>query len=169
MNTLLEQFKSGNLEQFDEFYNSTKKSVYFAIYLIIKDEMMTEDLMQETYVEFLENVKRIPKNANVEGFLVTSAKNKAINYYNRHKREVEFSSSLVTYSYSNDKVLDTGLLKLVKDTLEEKECEVFLLHVLGEYTFQEISKMLDIPIGTLTWTYQESRKKLEAVLKKGER
>ena len=75
----------------------------------------------------------------------------------------------MTYSYSNDKILDTGLLKVVKDTLEEKECEVFLLHVLGEYTFQEISKMLDIPIGTLTWTYQESRKKLEAVLKKGER
>lgn len=169
MNTLLEQFKSGNLEQFDEFYNSTKKSVYFAIYLIIKDEMMTEDLMQETYVEFLENVKRIPKNANVEGFLVTSAKNKAINYYNRHKREVEFSSSLVTYSYSSDKLMDTGLLKIVKDTLEEKECQIFLLHVLGEYTFQEISNMLGIPLGTLTWTYQECRKKLEAVLKKGER
>ena len=169
MNTLLEEFKSGNLEHFDEFYNSTKKSVYYAIYLIIKDEMMTEDLMQETYVQFLEQIKKVPKDANMEGFLVTSAKNRAINYFNRHKREVEFSSSLVTYSYSNDKLLDTGLLKIVKDTLEEKECEVFLLHVLGEYTFQEISNMLGIPIGTLTWTYQESRKKLEAVLKKGER
>lgn len=169
MNTLLEEFKTGNLEHFDEFYNSTKKSVYFAIYLIIKDEMMTEDLMQETYVHFLENVKKIPKDSNMEGFLVTSAKNRAINYFNRHKREVEFSSSLVTYSYSSDKLLDTGLLKLVKQTLDEKECEIFLLHVLGEYTFQEISKMLDIPIGTLTWTYQESRKKLESVLKKGER
>ncbi len=127
MNTLLEEFKAGNLEHFDEFYNSTKKSVYFAIYLIIKDEMMTEDLMQETYVQFLETVNKIPKNANIEGFLVTSAKNRAINYFNRHKREVEFSSSLVTYSYSNDKILDTGLLKVVKDTLEEKECEVFFL------------------------------------------
>ena len=156
MNTLLEEFKTGNLEHFDEFYNSTKKSVYFAIYLIIKDEMMTEDLMQETYVQFLENVKKIPKDSNMEGFLVTSANNRAINYFNRHKREVEFSSSLVTYSYSSDKLLDTGLLKLVKQTLDEKECEIFLLHVLGEYTFQEISKMLDIPIGTLTWTYQRN-------------
>lgn len=169
MNTLLEQFKSGDLTNFEEFYNSTKKSVYFAIYLIVRDEMASEDLMQDTYVEFLENVKRIPKNSNMEGFLVTSAKNKAINYFNRHKREIEFSNSLVTTSYSSDKLLDTGLLKLVKETLDEKECNVFLLHVLGEYTFQEISRMLDMPIGTLTWMYQESRKKLEDALKKGER
>ena len=133
MNTLLEEFKTGNLEHFDEFYNSTKKSVYFAIYLIIKDEMMTEDLMQETYVQFLENIKKIPKDSNIEGFLVTSAKNRAINYFNRHKREVEFSSSLVTYSYSSDKLLDTGLLKLVKQTLDEKECEIFLLHESGGF------------------------------------
>lgn len=169
MNLLLEQFKSGDLTSFDEFYNSTKKNVYFAIYLIVKDEMTTEDLMQETYVDFLDNIKKIPSNSNIEGFLVTSAKNKAINYYNRHKREQEFSESLTTLSYSKDKLLDTGLLKVIKETLDEKEYDVFLLKVLGEYTFQEISEMKNIPLGTLTWMYQEARKKLEDKLKKGEK
>ena len=120
MNLLLEQFKSGDLTSFDEFYNSTKKNVYFAIYLIVKDEMTTEDLMQETYVDFLDNIKKIPSNSNIEGFLVTSAKNKAINYYNRHKREQEFSESLTTLSYSKDKLLDTGLLKVIKEMRKEE-------------------------------------------------
>ena len=34
-----------------------------------------------------------------------------------------------------------------------------------ENSFKEISKFLDIPVGTLTWSYQEARKKLINKLK----
>jgi DNA-directed RNA polymerase specialized sigma24 family protein len=40
--------------------------------------------------------------------------------------------------------------------------------VVGEYSFKEIAKLKNIPLGTATWLYQEARKKLETKFK-GER
>ena len=41
---------------------------------------------------------------------------------------------------------------------------VFTLKVLGDYTFKEISKLKDIPIGTLTWLYSQAKEKLQLKL-----
>ena len=158
--SLLERLKADDLTAFDEIYSTTNKNVYYTIYLIVKSRETAEDLMQETYLSFLDYAKKLKKDEEITPFLVSSAKNKAINYYNRHRMEQEYAQMLRTYSYDTDKWLDTGLLDKIKGILSEKECEVFLLHVLGEYSFKEISKITGIPIGTLTWSYSESRKKL---------
>lgn len=163
MNLLL-GLKNGDMSCFDAIYASSKKPVFYSIYLVVKSKDIAEDLMQEVYVDLLEKKHKISDSVDIVAYLVTSAKNKAINYYNRHKREVEYASRLQDYSYTNDTSLDVGLLDLVKKTLNPKECEVFLLKVLGEYSFKEISKMTKTPIGTLTWQYQECRKKLQKVL-----
>lgn len=147
---------------FDEIYEGSRKSVFYAIYLVVKSVELSEDLMQETYVDFLEKKIDKPLEESI-ALLVTMAKNKAINYYNRHKKEEEFINSLTSYSYYEDSVLDTGLLDRIKENLDDGEYELFLLRVLGEYSFKEISKLKKIPVGTLTWKYQESRKKLQKV------
>lgn len=167
MSNWLLRLQNKDLSAFDEIYAESKKSVYYAIYLIVKDPDTAEDLMQETYMDFLQYSPRLKLDTDVTAFLVTSSKNKAINYYNRHKKEQEFLSTLHNYSYAHDKLLDTGLLDVIRKNLDEKECEIFLLHVLGEYTFSEISKMKNIPVGTLTWMYQQARKKLQTILSKG--
>lgn len=160
----LNRLNNNDLTAFDEIYLESKKSVFYAIYLITKSVEDTEDLMQETYLDFLSYYKRLKPDTDVVAFLVTSAKNKALNFYNRNKRRDEFVSKLKSYSYSDDKYFDTGLLATIKNNLSENEYNVFLLHVLGEYSFKEISNITKISIGTLTWMYQEIRKKLKIVL-----
>lgn len=74
---------------------------------------------------------------------------------------MQYINSLTDDSYDIDVGLDSGLLDKIKSLLSDKEYEIFILHVLGEYTFKEISEIKKMPIGTLTWIYQEARKKLE--------
>lgn len=158
---LLRQLKQENLDSFDELYLLTKKGVYFAIYTIIKDEEVVKDLMQETYIEFLNHKTKLKDDVDVYAFLVQIAKNKTINYWNKRKYESEFvSNNYKDSSYSRMETIDTGLLKIIQSTLNENEYMVFTLKVLGEYSFKEISKIKKIPIGTCTWLYQEARKKL---------
>lgn len=150
-NKWLERLKNNDLTAFDEIYLESKKSVFYVIYLITKSVEDTEDLMQETYLDFLSYYKKLKPDTDIIAFLVTSGKNKALNFYNRNKRKDDYISKLKNYSYSNDKYFDTGLLKTIQDNLSEKEFEVFTLHTLGEYSFKEMSKILNMPIGTLTW------------------
>ena len=44
--------------------------------------------------------------------------------------------------------------------LKPAEREVIHLKIVGEMTFEEISKMLGQPMGTVTWRYREAIKKL---------
>ena len=43
-----------NYAHFDEFYNATKKNVFFSIAAVVKDRSTIDDLMQDTYIKFLD-------------------------------------------------------------------------------------------------------------------
>jgi RNA polymerase sigma-70 factor (ECF subfamily) len=57
-------------------------------------------------------------------------------------------------------VLSDLSLRQALDTLKPKEQEVVHLKIMGELTFQEIADILKIPLGTVTWRYQNAIKKL---------
>lgn len=48
----------------------------------------------------------------------------------------------------------------IRKLLSEKEYKILILHVLEEYTHKEIAKELRIPIGTVTWSYNNALKKI---------
>ena len=158
------RLKNNDMTSFDEIYEIARKSVYFTIALIVKDNLASEDIMQEVFIDLLMNKSKSKEDDNLGALLTTSAKNKAINYYNRHKRETQYINTLQDESYDQEIGLDSGLLDKIRNILSKKEYEVFILHILGEYSFKEISEIKKIPLGTLTWTYQEARKKLEIEL-----
>ena len=160
---LIKNFKSDPEKYFDEVYNLSNKSIYYAAYSVLKDNDTSLDIMQETYLQILKDVNKIPNDVELTAYLVTIAKNKSINYYNRHKKELELMDNYKDYSYSKISS-DNGLMDLIKETLNEREYKIFTLKVIGGYTFKEISKLLKTPIGTTTWMYQEARKKLESKL-----
>lgn len=161
---LLQEFKSKDHTHFNDFYEETKKAVFYSIYVIVRSPEISEDIMQETYIALLEHTPSVREDSEILPWLIKTAKNKAINYYQRNKLNQQYMALLQNYSYSNDRYIDTGLLKKIKGALSDEEFDIFVMHVLGEYTFKEISTIKNIPIGTATWSYQESRKKLQSLL-----
>lgn len=51
-------------------------------------------------------------------------------------------------------------LRQALDALKPKEREVVHLKIMGEMTFQEIADVLKVPLGTVTWRYQNAIQKL---------
>ncbi len=51
-------------------------------------------------------------------------------------------------------------LRQALDSLKPGEREVVHLKIMGEMTFQEIADILKIPLGTVTWRYQNAIRKL---------
>lgn len=60
---------------------------------------------------------------------------------------------------------DSGILHRAKLLISEKEFEIVILHVINGYTHKEISKLINKPIGTVTWAYNNAIKKLQKGLK----
>jgi len=91
----VKEFKVNNYIHFNEFYELTKKNVYFTAYSILKDSDLSNDIMQETYMTFLEKIDDYKNGKNVYAYLSMIARNKSINLYNKDKKII-----------SNDEIIE---------------------------------------------------------------
>lgn len=82
---IIEEFRVGNYDSFDEFYHQTNKQLYVLYMILIRNRQSSEDLLQETYMRFLNHIDKYKKNTNYFNFLVTIARNLAINEYHNKK------------------------------------------------------------------------------------
>ena len=116
---IIEEFRVGNYDSFDEFYHQTNKQLYVFIYDIIRNRQSSEDLLQETYMRFLNHIDKYKKNTNYFNFLVTIARNLAINEYHKQKRMVYDEEYI--YSVKEESPTDVPDLFYLLDYLNEKE------------------------------------------------
>lgn len=160
---LVKILKSGDMSVFDDIYYSTKDNVYYMILSIIKDASLSEDIMQETYLKALEKIHSYKPKNSFNSWIVTIARNLAINEYNRRKRELKIDPNeneiiFGTTESSSEKEL---IVKEMMEYLKEDEREIVIMHIIGDMKYREIAEVLGIPIGTVSWKYSEAVKKLK--------
>ncbi len=158
----LQRLLDGDMSAFDSFYNSTKRSIFYNIFALLKDTSLSEDVLQETYLKFLENLPNLKQEKNVLGFLFVTSRNLALDVIKKRKREVEFSpleyERLSEEDNSNEHL---DVIEKAKSLLKDKEFEIVILHVVNGLTHQEIAKLKHRPLGTITWAYNNAIKKLK--------
>lgn len=161
MEQIIVELKQKNYASFDEFYNLTKNQVFYAIVAIIKDRMLAEDLLQDTYLKFLEKIDQYQLGSNVYAYLSQIGRNLAINLYNRRKKEFHNDEIIEQIpAQEESKTDDEEIFKLL-DYLDIKEREMVVLHVINDLTFREISEITKKPLGTVLWIYNKAIKKLK--------
>lgn len=156
---IIKEMKGNDYRSFDEFYSMTSKLVYYVIAGIIKNKQTIEDLMQDTYLKFIQNINNVNPNQNPNSYLAQIAKNLAINEFNKSKRVIvddAYFTNLKDHHTDGGRGIDLGII----DYLIGIEKEVVILKLIGELKFREIAVMLDKPIGTIQWVYNNAIKRL---------
>lgn len=105
-------------------------------------------------------VSKITVNTIIDDFR-KNKKNSPINYVEEYTDNSSFSD--VNEALSKFSVNE--ILHLIEQ-LDETEKKVFNLHCIDEYSHEEISNMLGIPVGTSKWFLNQARKKLQQMIKK---
>ena len=160
---IINELRVANYAHFDEFYNSTKKNVFFSIAAIVKDNSTIDDLMQDTYIKFLENISKYQSKTSINAYLSTIAHNIAINYYNREKRLVH-DEEVIDYISDDTKKKNNyeeiEALELLK-SLDPVSKEIVVLHTINDLKFKEIANIVNKPLGTVLWIYNKALKELK--------
>lgn len=158
---LLVQLQNDKMEYFDEFYNLTKNKVFYMAYSILQDYHLSEDILQDTYVKFLKHKNKVKVDGNILSYLLEISKNLSLNYVNKHKKVVNIDNIIFKYEEQYQEEFEE--LKLVKDMkkiLNENEFQIVILKIINELTNNEIAQLLNKPLGTVLWTYNNAIKKL---------
>lgn len=148
---------------FHQFYDLTKKKIFYNIFAIIKDYQLSEDILQETYITFLEKINTINTNKSVLGFLYKISRNKALDYYRKHKKHIDYDllSNNERFSYENSKDHSNELLNLIINIVDDIEYQVIILHIVNGLTNKEIAMILKKPTNTIIWIYNKAIKKIK--------
>ncbi|HBD74279.1 MAG TPA: hypothetical protein DC003_01810 [Acholeplasmataceae bacterium] len=160
--TFISSFQKGQFKDFDQFYHLTSKQVFFTLKKYIQDIMLIEDFMQDVYMKFIDKIQDVDSSKNVKSYLTTIARNLAIDYL-RKQKHVTLDDVQVYQAFDASQVEKDYMWLLEHLDLTEKE--IVYLHVIEDLKFKDIALIVDKPVGTVLWKYQEARKKMKELIK----
>ena len=165
----VEKMKMGDKEGLREIYQAYIGYIYSIVYQIIQNKENAEDVTSEFFLRIWEKAGQYKTDSvGHRGYLATIARNMSIDFLRKHGREqlVETQEEDVAAPAAEasisveQEVIEELSMKEALEKLETKEREIVHLKIMGELTFQEIARILAMPLGTVTWKYQNALKKL---------
>jgi len=159
---LVSLYQTGNEEAFEMLLLRHKSRIYTAIYLIVKDRYVAEDLLQETFIKVVNMIKngRYNEEGKFLPWLSRVAHNLAIDYFRRRKRYPEIvledgskvfnSLDFAEESYETAQVYrenKSRLRDLIKELPDEQKHVLIMRHYL-QMSFQEIADRTGVSINT---------------------
>jgi RNA polymerase sigma-70 factor (ECF subfamily) len=127
------------------------------------DRQTAEDLLQDTFVQALSHFDRLDSVVSVKAWLFTVARHIALNSLRR--KQVIASTSweqLVRHSPQEDQRLES-IRQAIKE-LPDEHRETVLLRWQDQLSYDEISEVLKIPVGTVRSRLHNSIGKLRKLL-----
>ena len=148
----VEKYKKGDKTAFNTIYDLSYKLVFFIALDIVKDKGVAEDIVQETYIKVFKEIDRYEAN-NFTAWIGSIARNLSINEYNKRKRENTFEDIDVLNNIENthDFTENLDLFQIAREVLSEEDYKIVILCVISGYKRREVSKILDMPVSTVSF------------------
>lgn len=152
----------GDRNGLKEVYEEYVSYIYGIVRALLHNKEEAEDITGDFFIRLWEKSDTYKPGGGHKGWMATIARNMAVDYIRKHKRE-EFSETVSDRESDENvehQVLADISISEALATLKESERKVVHLKIMGELTFKEIAEILNQPMGTVTWHYNQAIKKL---------
>lgn len=162
-----------------EIYEAYVGYIYRIVYEVLQNKENSEDVTSDFFIKLWDKAQQFKPGGGHKGYLAAMARNMAIDFIRKHRKEEltallqdiesgpeeEEKSKKRFYreepgSEVEQSVIQDMSIQEALSNLKPSERQVVSLKVLGDMTFKEIAGVMEIPMGTVTWKYQNAMKKL---------
>ena len=177
---LIEQFAQNDQMAFDQLFFKYKSSVYRFAYYLTQNKNEADDLFQETWLRVVKNVNKNSKIKDFKAWIFTISNNLHRDELRKKKiRRLFFSSIQIETENSKDffenskqefksemrdesKNIEFNMMfQQAVAKLTNKQRRVFILQEIEGFKQKEISKILNIPVGTVKSLFHRAIKFLQ--------
>lgn len=176
---LIERFQRGDLYAFDLIVKRYKDQLLNFIYRFVGSQEEAEDIVQETFLRVYRKRKAYKRIAKFSTWIYTIAGNLARTELRRRKRRKLFSVTDMGFEDRDYEITDDALSPerevhgVMQEEIIQKEIEqlspkfreVIILRDIQELSYEEISKIIKVPIGTVKSRVNRARLRLQSRLK----
>lgn len=139
------------------------------------DEMLADDLVQETIAAAMRNHKQLRDENSLFGWICSIMKNNWYRHLRKQKNHDNIDEQLHMPSSDSGpfgKCQEMDIIKQVRLAVAEltlEQRQIISLVDLGELSYCEVAQSLDIPVGTVMSRLHRARKNLLKKLEKNQR
>lgn len=177
--TILKLYKRNKNQVLELLYDRYKKYVYTIAYHYTGDKEDSLDVTQEVFLSIFKSLDRFDDSFSMLPWIKRISVNKCLNYL-RDKKEAlslnqrtedghEMQDFLPSGSSAEEEslYLDTkeSLTRAIHDLPSEERMAIILRH-MKSMKYEEIAKIMGVPLGTVKTYLHRGRKKLQVCLSK---
>ena len=169
---LLREAQRGNRSALESLLQENYKIIYGYTLKISMNEETARDLTQEAMLKAVLNIKKFKGNSKFSTWLVSIVSNLYKDKLRRNRlKNVDFDKlDLHASENVEDSVInreEIGEIKKILMDMPEKKRMVFILKHYYNYSYEEISKILKCPVGTVRSRLHYCVKKIQESLQGG--
>lgn len=169
---LVAMLKQRTQSAFNYLYDNYSASLYSVILSIVPDKELASDVLQEVFIKIWRQIEQYDsEKGKLFTWMINISRNASIDTlrsksYNIRKQNRELTENVYdaagTVNLEIDKI---GLRKLITNLKDEQKELIELAYFQG-YTQDEISKLLNVPLGTIKTRLRNALIQLRGILKK---
>ena len=177
---LIKKFQEGDISAYNQIVHRYKDRLLNFIYRFLNDLDRAEDLVQDTLLKLYTHKDSYQEIAKFSTWLYTIAANLARTELRKLKRRKTFSVTELSYedrefiiSSSDNDPSDDHLSENFERKVHQALLElpddfktIIILRDIQELSYDEISKIVELPLGTVKSRINRGRVKLQQLLKK---
>lgn len=176
---LVKSTLAGDDEAFTSLVDAYNKKIYKLIYYKIPNKEDVEDLTQEVFLKVYRSLKQFDQKRKFSTWIYSIAKNLCIDYLRKKRlKSVSLDAPLFPQEdifleipdeeHEPELILEKTdqqetIIEAINQLSEEHQLVIKLRH-FKSYSYDEISEILDIPVGTIKSRIYRARKKLKDIL-----
>lgn len=173
---LVSMAKEGDMTAFETLVRKYQKPIYAFCHRMTGEHQSADDLSQETFIKAFVSLHTFIDGMDFFPWIRRIALNNSLNYIKSRQREEPLGAREENIAADNKRLHQ----ELPQDKLQRKLMEnkfnqalealpveqkiPFVLRVLENLSYREISELLNIPIGTVMSRLSRTRKKLKTIL-----
>ncbi|MBD8017375.1 MULTISPECIES: RNA polymerase sigma factor [Kaistella] len=146
--------------------------LYWHIRRIIVDHNLAQDVLQDTFIKAYQNFHQFKQDSQLYTWLYRIATNESLQQLNKLKRMQKTDEdpdyhlqNMVADNAAPDAEDIQILLQKAIHSLPEKQKLVFTMRYYDDLPYEELSKILDMSVGTLKTNYHYAKQKVEDFIK----
>ena len=165
-------------KELEKIYNEGYRAVYWTAMSLLRNEADAEDVVQDTFVSFIESYGNIEDTTKVIALLKKIAANKSLNRLKSARTEnvddeVLENLETVPEDFLPDSIVESDAMRrivmgIIENSLSEDVRRTIILFYFDEMSTKEISDLLGVPQGTVLWRLNFARKKIKKEVEKYE-
>lgn len=158
----IEKIRSEDKDGLKEIYMAYSSYIFMVVNEILRNKEDAEDVTQEFFIRLYRVAGVYKPGSGHKGWIATIARNLALDHIRKHSREMateEVEEDITEFtSGPEQEVVGNMVINDALNALKEDERQIVAMKILGDMKFREIADVLNIPLGTVTWKYQNAIK-----------